>query len=102
MSSTSPMTSLNIIAEHPAVSQVAVIAVPDAKWGEAVKACVGLRDGADATEDEIITFVREQKGSVQAPKSVDFLDAIPLTATLKPDKKALRAPYWEGYERAVH
>ena len=83
----------DIIAQHPAVSQVAVIGVPHPKWGEAVTALVVLRPGMSATAGELIAPVVAQKGSYQAPKSVEFLDAIPQTAVGKPDKKALRARY---------
>ncbi|MGE0621250.1 MAG: AMP-binding protein [Pseudomonadales bacterium] len=83
----------NVIASHPAVAQVAVFGVPDQKWGEAVTAAVVLRPGATAKAEELIALVREHKGSVQAPKSVRFIDRIPLTAVGKPDKKALKAHY---------
>lgn len=81
----------DIIAEHPAVSQVAVIGVPHPKWGEAVKAVVVLKPGASVDEAELTAPVAERKGSFQAPKSVEFVEAIPQTPVGKPDKKALRA-----------
>jgi fatty-acyl-CoA synthase len=80
----------DIIAEHPAVSQVAVIGVPDPKWGEAVKAIIVLKPGANPTEEQLCAPVAARKGSFQAPKSVAFVDAIPQTPVGKPDKKALR------------
>jgi fatty-acyl-CoA synthase len=83
----------DIIGQHPAVSQSAVIGVPHPKWGEAVKAVIVLRAGKTATADELIAMVTERKGSFQAPKVVQFIDAIPQTALGKPDKKALRALY---------
>lgn len=83
----------DIIGQHPAVSQVAVIGVPHPKWGEAVTALVVLRPGQTAKAEELSAMVAERKGSFQAPKIVDFIDAIPQTAVGKPDKKALRAIY---------
>jgi fatty-acyl-CoA synthase len=83
----------DILAEHPAVSQAAVIGVPHPKWGEAVKALILLRPGQTANVEELIQRVAERKGSFQAPKSIEFVDAIPQTAVGKPDKKALRARY---------
>ncbi len=94
----------DVISAHEAVGQVAVIGVPDEKWGEAVKAVVVLRPGVDASDTlttELIEMVKEAKGSVQSPKTVDYVEAIPLTAVGKPDKKALRAQYWEAGERGV-
>jgi len=92
----------DILSSVPAVALCAVVGVPDDKWGEAVKAVVVRKPGAPVTAPELIALVKEKKGSVYAPKSVDFVDAIPLTAVGKADKKALRAPYWSGQGRLVH
>ena len=97
----------DVVAEHPAVAQVGVIGVPDEKWGEAVTAVVVLRGGEHETADqetvtrEIQQSVKDRKGSVQAPKQVVYVDSLPLTALGKPDKKTLRAQFWEGRERSV-
>jgi fatty-acyl-CoA synthase len=81
----------DVLSNHPAVSACAVIGIPDEHWGEAIKAVVVLRNGAVANADELKAFVRERKGPVQTPKSVEFVAAIPLTPIGKPDKKLLRS-----------
>jgi fatty-acyl-CoA synthase len=83
----------DILAEHPAVSQVAVIGVPHEKWGEAVTAIVVLKPGMTVDPVELCGPVAQRKGSFQAPKTVEFVDAIPQTPVGKPDKKALRAQF---------
>jgi fatty-acyl-CoA synthase len=83
----------DILGEHPAVSQSAVIGVPHPKWGEAIKALVVLRAGQTVTTEELIARVTQRKGSFQAPKTIEFIESIPQTAVGKPDKKALRAKY---------
>ena len=92
----------DVISANPAVASVAVIGVPDDKWGEAVKAVVVLREGMTVEADTLIEAVKEAKGSVHAPKSIDFVDRIPVTPLGKMDKKELRKTYWQGTERAVN
>jgi fatty-acyl-CoA synthase len=70
--------------------------------GEAVKAVVVPRSGETVDVDELIALVKQQKGSHHAPKCVDVVDSIPVSAVGKPDKKALRARYWAGSDRVVH
>ena len=91
----------NAIYGHPAVADVAVIGVPDTKWGEAVKACVVLKPGADADAGEIITWARERIAGYKCPKSVDFIPALPRNPSGKILRRELRAPYWEGQERQI-
>ncbi len=94
----------DVLSAHDAVSQVAVIGVPSEQWGEEVKAVIVLRpdvEGSDNLAAELKGRVKEAKGSIQAPKSVDFVAAIPLTPVGKPDKKVLRAQYWSDQERSV-
>jgi fatty-acyl-CoA synthase len=94
----------DVIASHESVAQVVVVGVPDEQWGEAVKAVVVPKpgvEGSDALAAELQALVKEKKGSVQSPKSVDFVAGIPLTPVGKPDKKAVRAQYWQGADRGV-
>ncbi|MEO6653469.1 MAG: AMP-binding protein [Ilumatobacteraceae bacterium] len=94
----------DVISAHEAVNMVMVVGVPDEKWGEAVKAVVLLAPGHRASDEltaEIQAMVKQAKGSQQAPKSVDYVDEMPVTAVGKPDKKAVRARYWSGADRSV-
>jgi long-chain acyl-CoA synthetase len=93
----------NAIASHPAVGQVAVIGIPSEKWGEAVHAIVVPRDGATVTEAEIIEHARQAIAGYKVPKSVAIrTEPLPLSGAMKVLKRDLRAPYWEGHERAVN
>lgn len=90
-----------VLAEHPAVMEVAIIGVPDERWGEAVKAVVSLKEGASATEEELIAYCREHLAHYKCPKSVDVLELLPRNPTGKILKRELRAPYWADRGRNV-
>ena len=77
------------------------VLVPDDRWGEAVKALVMLRPSFQVEALELIELVKDRKGHVYAPKTVEFVDGLPLTAVGKADKRVLRARYWQGHERQV-
>lgn len=87
---------------HPDVLEVAVIGVPDAKWGEAVKAVCVPKPGASIDPDSIIAWARERIAGFKAPKSVDVIDALPRNPSGKILRRQLREPYWQGYERQVN
>ena len=90
------------LSSHPAVQDVAVIGVPSDVWGEAVHAVVVLREGMRATAEDIISHARRLLSGFKVPKSVEFHDGpLPTSGALKPLKRELRRPYWEGRQRKV-
>jgi long-chain acyl-CoA synthetase len=87
---------------HPHVAEVAVIGVPDDTWGEAVKAVVALKPGAPADPADIIAFARTRIAAFKAPKTIDFVEALPRNASGKILRRELREPYWAGKTRRVN
>ena len=98
-----PIEVENAISTHPAVGEVAVIGVPDPRWGEAVKALVVPRRGCSTSEEELIAYAKQRIASYKAPKSVEFVATLPRSPSGKVLKRELRTPYWEGqgHTRAV-
>ena len=93
----------NAIASHPDVLQVAVIGIPDETWGEAVHAICVVQEGSTPTADDVIAHARTSIGGYKVPRSVAFrTEPLPLSGAMKVLKKDLRAPYWEGKERAIN
>jgi fatty-acyl-CoA synthase len=88
--------------QHEAVAEVAVIGVPDEKWGETIKALVVVRDGSTVTEADLIAHCRDRLAHFKAPTSVEWRAALDRTATGKLQKYKLRQPYWEGRGKFVN
>ncbi len=91
----------DVLSQHADVAQVAVVGIPDEKWGEAVTAIVVPREGANPNPDELINLVKTRKGSAHAPKQIQFVKQLPMTGVGKVDKKVLRASFWSGRDRMV-
>ena len=90
------------IFSHEGVAEVAVIGVPDDRWGETIKALIVVAQGHTLTQEEIISWCKERLARFKAPTSVDFVAEIPRTATGKVQKFKLREPYWRDVERQIH
>jgi long-chain acyl-CoA synthetase len=97
-----PIEVENALAAHPAVEDVAVIGIPDDRWGETVKAVVVVAPGAGVTEADIIAFARDRLAHYKCPTSVDFIDVLPRNPSGKVLKRQLREPYWAGRGRRIN
>lgn len=90
------------LAEHPAVAECAVFAVPDPKWGEAIRAAVTLRPAASATPDELLAFCKARLARFKVPKAIDVLAELPKSGVGKILRRTLREPWWKGETSGVH
>lgn len=90
-----------VLSEHEAVAEVAVIGIPDEKWGEAVKAFVVPRQGGEIKQRELIDFARSRIADFKVPKSITFVDALPRNPSGKVLKRVLRAPFWQDQDRQI-
>ena len=91
----------NAIFGHPDVADVAVIGVPDEKWGEAVKAIIVPKEGVNPSPDSVIAWARERIAGYKCPKTVDTIEVMPRNPSGKILRKDLREPYWAGQDRRV-
>ncbi len=92
----------DVLFKHPDITEVAVIGIPDEKWGELVTALVVKTEGSAIDAKQIIAFAHEHLAGYKCPKRVEFRDALARTATGKLQKFKLRAPFWEGHDKKIN
>jgi long-chain acyl-CoA synthetase len=92
------------LINHPAVQDVAVFGIPNADWGEEIKAVVELHEGFDGTDEltaEILAWAGTRMGKFKLPRSIDYVESLPREPNGKLIKRKLRDPYWEGIDRQI-
>lgn len=96
-----PAETEGVLYGHPAVYECAVVSAPDDKWGERVQAVVVLKEGATATEDELVSFCKATLAGYKCPKEVAFWDELPKSAVGKILRREVRVKFWEGRDRTI-
>jgi acyl-CoA synthetase (AMP-forming)/AMP-acid ligase II len=96
-----PVEVESVLSGHPSILEVAVIGIPDEKYGEALLAIVALKQDADLTKDELLEFSREKIAGYKIPRQLKIVDALPRNASGKVLKNILREPYWAGKDRGI-
>jgi len=97
-----PVEVENVLYRHPKIAEVAIIGVPDEKWGEVGKAIVACKEGQATTEEEILDFLKGKVAKYKIPKSVEFIGSLPRNPAGKVLKRMLREKFWAGYDKRVH
>ena len=96
-----PKETEDVLYEHPAVMECAVVAAPDDRWGERVQAVVVLKEGQSVTGEELIAHCKTKLGGYKCPKAIEFWDALPKTPIGKILRKDVKAKFWEGMDRSI-
>ena len=91
-----------VLYRHPEVVEASAFGIPDEQWGESIIAAVALKPGSKVTEEKMIDFCKQHLAQFKVPKKVSFHDSLPKSSAGKILRRELRAPYWKGYERAIH
>ena len=91
-----------ILYRHPEVVEASVFSIPDDRWGESIIAAVALKPGSKVTQEKMIDFCKQHLAHFKVPQKVTFHDSLPKSSAGKILRRELRAPYWKGYERAIH
>ena len=96
-----PIEIENVLSRHPAIADVAVVGIPNEKYGETPLACVALKPEQSLSEDEMIDYCRDKLAGYKIPRQLQIMEALPRNPSGKILKKELRAPHWEGKERNI-